>query len=361
MAKPTPQPQHRSSTSVTANAPWSTPQGWWRSSAFSRLLGWVGVPYGLVTKRRMRRLDGETVPVPVICVGNFVAGGAGKTPVSIAIAERLWAHDIKPVFLSRGYRGRLTGPLLVDEQEHAYHEVGDEPLLLADHHLTVVAQNRPEGAALAIWLGAEAIVMDDGLQNPSLQKSLSFAVVDGQVGVGNGLVLPMGPLRAPVGEQMNHVDALVVMNYTPAATQLVRMAARRGLPVLQAKTELIGQEHVEGRRLLAFAGLGRPEKFFQSLGDVGAAVVEQRGFPDHHAYSEADAKALLRKAADDKLTLATTAKDAARLRAAEAGPLKDLLDASVVVDVRARFAEPQRLDDLLARFTPRLRPFQRAL
>lgn len=332
---------------------------WQPASDMRRAFAWLGGPYGAITGRRMAKRAAETVPIPVICVGNFVVGGAGKTPISIAIAHRLASADMKPVFLTRGYRGRLPGPLLVDELAHSHLEVGDEPLLLAEHHHTVVAADRPRGAALAVWLGADAVVMDDGLQNPSLKKDLRLAVLDGQVGVGNGLVLPMGPLRAPLALQLDHVDALIVVNYSAAAKAVVRFAARRGLPVLFAENELIGREQVAGRRVLAFAGLGRPEKFFDNLRSAGAAVIEERRFADHHLYSQADAKTLLRAAANQKLLLATTAKDAVRLRSAQSQIFQELLDATIVLDVKAQFCEPARLDALLHPLTPRQQVFHK--
>lgn len=346
----------------------STAPFWQPASDLRRAFGWLGLPYGAITSRRMAKIGAEAVPVPVICVGNFVVGGAGKTPVSLAVAAHLAAADMRPIFLTRGYRGRLSGPLLVDELGHSHLDVGDEPLLLAAQHLTVMSTDRPRGAALAVWLGADAVVMDDGLQNPSLKKDLRLAVIDGQVGVGNGLVLPVGPLRAPLVDQLCHVDALVVLNYSPAARPVVRFAARRGLPVLSAKSELIGAEQVADRRVLAFAGLGRPQKFFDSLRGAGAAVIEERSFPDHHVYGEGDAKNLLRLAADQKLLLATTAKDAVRLQSvpsnmpasnARASALKDLLAATVILDVKARFCEPMRLEALLRPLNPRQQVFHK--
>lgn len=345
-------------------APASTSEqlsAWWQPPGWRRGFGWIGAFYGGVTARRMARPPENTAPIPVICIGNFVAGGAGKTPVAMAVADRLWELDLKPVFLTRGYLGRLQGPLLVDEQEHSCFDVGDEPLLLADRHFTVMSKDRPAGARLATWLGADVVVMDDGFQNPSLRKDLSLIVVDGRVGIGNGLVLPMGPLRASLKDQLPYANAIIVVNYTSAAQPVVRAASRRGLPVLHVTTTLTDPDSINGKRLLAFAGLGRPEKFFQSLTEAGGTVVEQRRFADHYAFSEADARSLMRSAQDQKLTLATTAKDHTRLRSYTDGPLADLADRSLVVDIRARFEDPTRLDALLSGLTAKRRPFSRAL
>ena len=191
------------------------PAFWWRPRAgpWALLLAPLGAVYGGVTAWRMGRRGGKA-GVPIVCIGNFVVGGAGKTPTAIAIARLLIAGGETPVFLSRGYGGSLSSssrPVRVDPARHTVSHVGDEPLLLARIAPTIVAARREWGARAAREAGASVVVMDDGLQNAALCKDLAIAVVDGASGIGNGLAIPAGPLRAPLGAQMRHIDALVVI------------------------------------------------------------------------------------------------------------------------------------------------------
>ena len=203
---------------MRAPAFWYAPKPAW----IARLLAPLGWLYGALTARRMARA-GATVSVPVICVGNLVAGGAGKTPTVLALADLLREAGKTPFALSRGYGGTLQGPVRV-AGHHRPDETGDEPLLLARNLPVIVARHRPSGAALAVHEGADIIIMDDGLQNPSLAKTLRLAVIDGQAGIGNGLCLPAGPLRAPLAAQMQHVDALVLINAGEAGERVARHA-----------------------------------------------------------------------------------------------------------------------------------------
>ena len=290
------------------------PAFWWRSDgAAARLLAPAAAAYGFVAARRMAQ-PGWRAPVPVLCVGNFTVGGSGKTPTAIAVARLLSRCGRRPFFLSRGYGGRLAGPVRVDAQPADM--VGDEPLLLARIAPTIVARDRPAGAAAAAQAGADAIVMDDGWQNPSLCKDLAIAVLDGRRGIGNGRVFPAGPLRAPLESQLDHADALMVIGPPAAgAERAIAAAQRRGLPRFDG--ELAPDPAVilklAGARVLAFAGIADPDKFFATLEAGRVAVVARRGFADHHRFTEREVAALLALADRERLMPVTTEKDLARL------------------------------------------------
>ncbi len=292
------------------------PAFWWREkpTLTARLLSPVGSLYGALTARRMSRA-GEDPGPPVICIGNFVAGGAGKTPTAIAITQLLLALGRRSVFLSRGYGSSADKPRLVDKALDKAAEVGDEPLLLAAIAPCVVAADKLEGARACVAAGADVIVMDDGLQNPALTKALRIAVVDGAVGVGNGLCVPAGPLRAPLSSQWPHVDALVVIGEGAPGQAMALAAKALGKPVLHASLapEPGMAMGLAGREVLAFAGIGRPEKFFDTLRALGAEVVETEAFPDHHAFTPREIAGLHARAKRRGVALVTTEKDAARL------------------------------------------------
>ena len=291
------------------------PPGFWSrppSHPLARLLAPIGALYGRLTAARMDR-PGQPAGCPVICVGNLTLGGAGKTPTALALAAMLREAGFKPAFLSRGYGGRETGPLVVDPARHDASQVGDEPLLLAAQALTIIARDRPAGAALCRAQGADVVVMDDGLQNPSLAKDFSLAVVDAGAGIGNGLTFPAGPLRVPLARQWKHVHALVLIGDGAPGEALASEAESRGLPVHRARLEPERPEDFAGSRVLAFAGIGRPEKFFATLREVGADLVETRAFPDHHPFAEADLKGLAETARRLRARLVTTQKDSVRL------------------------------------------------
>ncbi len=318
------------------------PGFWWRPpGAASTLLAPAALLYGAIAARRLGP-PGLAVPVPVICVGNVTVGGAGKTPTAVAVATILRGLGRRPAFLTRGHGGRLAGPVLVDPALHAYPAVGDEALLLARHAPTVVSRDRPAGAALAIAAGADVVVMDDGLQNPSLSKDLGLAVFDSGVGLGNGLPLPAGPLRAPLAAQWPLVDAAILVGDGPEAGAILR-AMPPGRPHLTAR--LVPDPEVAatlvGRRVLAFAGIGRPGKFFDTLRAVGAEIVAARAFPDHHAFSAGEIASLERRAERDGLLPVTTEKDRVRIAAGRFRP--------VALPVRLLFDDPGAATALLAR------------
>ena len=265
--------------------------------------------YGSIAGSRMRQ-QGAPAPVPVLCIGNLVAGGAGKTPAALALSARLAELGRSPVFLSRGYGGRLAGPVRVNPDQHTPADVGDEPLLLARAGPAVVARDRPAGAALAAEIG-DVVVMDDGFQNPSLRKDLSFAVVDAATGVGNGFCLPAGPLRAPLAAQWPSVDALILVGEGEAGDQVGRLAERQRKPVLRAwlTPDAAVAAGLAGVRVFAFAGIGRPEKFFETLRRSGALVEQTRAYPDHRPYSAGEIARLLAEAGAAGLLPVTTEKD----------------------------------------------------
>jgi tetraacyldisaccharide 4'-kinase len=322
------------------------PAFWQAGGPLAVLFEPVGAVTGAIAARRMAR-DGRRATVPVACIGNFTAGGAGKTPTAIAIADLLRAAGRRPVFLSRGYGGSVTTPTLVDGSRHSARQVGDEPLLLARHAPVVVAADRVAGATLAAALG-DCIVMDDGLQNPSLAKDLRIAVVDGATGVGNGRCIPAGPLRAPLDAQLGHVDALVVIGAGERGEAVAARARSRGLPVFHAA--IVPDPSTVGRLamgppVLAFAGIGRPEKFFRSLREAGVRVAATRAFADHAPYTRHDVAALMGEARRLGIQPVTTEKDRVRLDGVLA---PGEAEAIAVLPVRLVFADAAGMAGLLA-------------
>lgn len=295
----------------------------------ARLLRPFGALYGRHTAARMDR-PGTRAPCPVLCVGNFTLGGAGKTPTALAVADLLRGLGAAPAFLTRGYGGSLAGPVRVDPDRHEASETGDEPLLLARSAPTILARDRPAGARLAVEGGADIVIMDDGLQNPSLIKDLSLAVVDGASGIGNGLPFPAGPLRVPLARQWRHVHGVVLIGDGAPGERVAAEAVRQALPVHRGR--LVPGGDLAGRRVLAFAGIGRPEKFFATLRETGADIAGIRAFPDHHVYRRGDLSDLAAEAKRLGAVLVTTQKDRVRLPAAFATEV-------AVLPVTLRFAE----------------------
>ncbi len=298
------------------------PAFWWTDgSAAAALLSPVGWIWGRVAAARMAR-DGVKAAIPIVCIGNLVAGGAGKTPTALAVARLLAGRGRRPVFLSRGYGGRLREATLVEPGCHAAQDCGDEPLLLAQAFPTVVAADRVAGATLAARHG-DVVVMDDGLQNPSLRKDLTIAVVDGERGIGNGRCIPAGPLRAPIAAQWPRVDAVLVIGPGERGDALARQAEQRDVPVVRASLTP-GRDAaalVSGRRVLAFAGIGHPGKFFATLEACGAVVAERLALPDHHRFAPGELAAIVARAEAAGLLAVTTEKDIVRIPAPELGAL----------------------------------------
>ena len=291
--------------------------GFWHGPASlnSHLLKPLGALYGAVAARRLQR-RGLNAGIPVLCVGNYHVGGAGKTPTVLALAKLLRELGETPVVLSRGYGGQLRGPVRVDPGRHAASDVGDEPLMLAAHLPVVVSRKRADGVPLARAQGASVILMDDGFQSPAIVKDASLIVIDSERGLGNGQVFPAGPLRAPLQPQLARTDALIIVGDGAAAAAVAAEIAGQGKPVLRARLRPDEAQvaSLRGKRVLAFAGIGDPTRFFNTLRASGIDVASQRAFADHHPYSQGEIESLITEAKRDGLTLVTTEKDLARLR-----------------------------------------------
>ncbi len=291
------------------------PGFWYGSpSPLSWLLSPVAKIYGAVTARRMAR-GGMSAGIPVFCIGNYHVGGAGKTPTTLALAKILTGMGEQPFVVSRGFGGRLRGPIRVDAGQHSATDVGDEPLMMVSRVPVVVSRDRAAGAVLARSEGASVILLDDGFQNPALTKDASLIVIDSVRGLGNGLVFPSGPLRAPLSPQLARTDALIVIGQGRAADDVAEKMTARGGHVLRAvlvpdREQL---QQLRGQRVLAFAGIGDPARFFVTLRTCGVEVVEERIFADHHTFAASEIKRLISDAAARSLILVTTEKDFTRI------------------------------------------------
>ncbi len=272
-------------------------------------LGWL---YGAGTSLRLAAGSPWRAPVPVVCVGNAVAGGAGKTPVALDIASRLATAGHAPHLLTRGYGGSHAGPLRVDAKRQTYNDVGDEALLLAASAATWVARDRAAGAKAAIADGAACLIMDDGFQNPGLAKDLSLLVVDGGYGFGNGRLIPAGPLREPTTAALARAQAVVLLGEDQGGIEDI--AGSSGVPVLHASV-VPGADAAEitGRRVVAFAGIGRPAKFFETLKAAGVEVLRRHAYSDHYPYAAEEIDTILAEADGLDALAVTTAKDHVRL------------------------------------------------
>jgi tetraacyldisaccharide 4'-kinase len=315
------------------------PELWRRRGLASTLLLPAAWLYAAAGALRQRAVRSWRAPIPVLCVGNLVAGGAGKTPIAASLARLLAERGAVPHILSRGYGGRLAGPVRVDPARHTAAEVGDEPLLLAREAPVWVARDRVAGARAAVAAGAGLLILDDGFQNPALAKDFSLLVVDGGYGFGNRRVIPAGPLREPIASGLARAHALVLLGVDETG------AARRvgALPCLSASLDALEPRRFAGAAVVAFAGIGRPEKFFATLEGVGAHLVERCAFPDHHPFSEADLAALAETAQRAGARLVTTEKDWVRLPPAWA-------ERAETLPVAAKWRDPEALIGLLRPF-----------
>ena len=286
------------------------PEFWQQRGAASTALLPAAALFDAAGRLRRRLAHPVQAGMPVICIGNLVAGGAGKTPLTLALAEDLARRDLAVRILSRGYGGNLAGPVQVDPAIHSYRETGDEPLLLAEAAPCIVAHDRPAGAALARQSGGQVLLMDDGLQNPSLAQDLRLIAIDGGYGFGNGRVMPAGPLRESLESGLGRIHGAVLIGEDRFG--LAETLSRR-LPVARASLAPKTDASWAGRRVLAFAGIGRPQKFFDTLAGLGAVLVGARGFPDHHPFTAAEIDAILAEAASQDAVAITTAKDRLRL------------------------------------------------
>lgn len=287
---------------------WEKPD--WRAFALSPL----SFTYGFVAGRRMHTAKREKIAAPVLCVGNFTVGGTGKTPVAIALARQAKRMQLKPGILSRGHGGGFSSPHIVDPSHDSAKHVGDEPLLLAEHAPVAVTPNRAAGAQLLIDRhGCDFLIMDDGFQSARIHIDYALVVVDARRGIGNGHVIPAGPMRAGLTEQMRFTDAVLKVGEGDGANRVLRQAARAGRAFFEAHVRAYPPDGIAGKPCLAFAGIGDPGKFFDTVEAAGGEVVVAKSFADHHFYSEFDAQDLLATAEARGLTIVTTAKDAVRL------------------------------------------------
>ncbi len=319
------------------------PDFWHRDGVLARLLTPLGLAYHLVGQLRRATTTPWPAPVPVICVGNLVAGGAGKTPVALSLLEILAERGLKPAALTRGYGGEAAGPLRVVPGSHDALSVGDEALLLARAAPTWVARDRVAGARAAAEAGADVIVMDDGFQNPAVKKDLALLVVDTAYGFGNGRVLPAGPLRETPAAGLARADAVVLLgrDYIGETEKNLIDRFTGAAPPLKARLEPQDCD-LAGQRVFAFAGIGRPEKFFRTLREAGAEVVGTESFADHQPYSSTTLERLRDAAAAADARLVTTAKDAVRFGPE---PPRDV----AVLDVTLQWDDKDALLRLLAR------------
>ncbi len=288
------------------------PKFWYHNAGIAQqLLQPLSYLYAVGVGLRKQVASSYKADIPVICVGNLVVGGAGKTPSAIAIAQLLLSLGRKVHFLTRGYGGKTQGPLLVDAHQHSAREVGDEALLLAKIAPTWVSADRVSGAKAAQLAGAELLIMDDGMQNPYLHKDIALVVVDGQQGFGNCKVLPAGPLRESIAQGLGRAQGVILVGKDSCDIK----STLGQLPIL--KCQIVPDQDsiaaVEGKRLWAFAGLGFPEKFFAMLESQGGRLIERVIFPDHYQYLEDDLQKLVADAKKHNATLVTTAKDLAKI------------------------------------------------
>ena len=310
-----------------------TPNFWKQNNWLSNILLPLSTIYATATKLRIKLHSPYKAKCPVICIGNLTAGGTGKTPVSLSVVEMLQNMGKKPFFISRGYGGRIHN-VMVNKQVHTPQQVGDEPLLLAEQAPTVVNPDRATAAQMAIAHGADCLVMDDGFQNPGLYKNISFLVFDGNYGIGNGRVIPAGPLRETLDSGLKRAQAVIILG-----DDKTNIASKINLPIFYGKITEQQPENTS-RPVLAFAGIGHPEKFYNSLAKCGLNVVKTHNFPDHYFYTRAELNKLIEYAKKHDLDIYTTSKDFVKI------PLS-LQKEFKVLQIKVRWQNPDKLKDFL--------------
>lgn len=286
-----------------------TPAFWSHKNLISAVLSPLGYLYATATACRIKFTKSAKIGRPVICIGNLTAGGTGKTPVAISLAKLLQEKNKNPFFISRGYGGKLKD-ILVDNQKHTAVEVGDEPLLLSRQAPVIINSDRYQAAQKALKTGAELIIMDDGFQNPGLYKDLSFLVFDGGFGYGNGLAIPAGPLRENLKSGLKRAQAIIIIGEDKHSLE----TKFNNLPVFKGRIQAI-EPKVSNKNVIAFAGIGRPQKFYDSLRQLNFNIVETIDFPDHHQYTTAELQKIVAQAQDKGALIFTTSKDFVKIPA----------------------------------------------
>ncbi len=314
-----------------------TPKFWRENNLLSRALLPASWGYEYISLWYGKRVKTQKVSVPVICVGNLVMGGAGKTPTVIALIDILKKEGHIPHILSRGYGAVVKDSIRVDPNKHNYLQVGDEALLLAEKATTWAGEDRVLSAKLAISHGATVIIMDDGLQNRHIAPQIRIGVFDGMIGIGNGMMLPAGPLRVPFDEGVMNLDAAVIIGDDQTG---LRARLPADMPLFTAQLVPDWQQIDRAVRYVAVAGIGRPEKFFTMLRDAGVTLAETISFPDHHSYTKPDMTRLDDRARVHGATLITTEKDLVKMAALTMQPI-------TTVPIRAVFDDPDGMRDFV--------------
>lgn len=312
------------------------PSFWYaRFSYVAQVLRPLGFIYEKIVAHRLKKIKPYACSIPVICVGNISVGGTGKTPVCLALADYFIRQNKNAVFLNHGYKSVLQN-ILIDQRVHTFEEVSDEALIFASKLPTVVDRNRARGAQKIESIGADVIIMDDGFQNPTLRKDLSLVVFDGARGIGNGYVMPAGPLRESLKQGLKRASAAVIVGDDKTGLVAQIRQAYPKLPILTGHIE--ASQALRGITGVAFAGIGFPKKFFSMLQSIGVHLIETISFPDHYAYTRKDIEAILQKG----YPVLTTMKDAVKID-------EDLRSELTIVDIDFVFDNPEKLDLLLER------------
>ncbi|MFK4824263.1 tetraacyldisaccharide 4'-kinase [Paenochrobactrum sp. BZR 588] len=315
------------------------PSFWWQAPSWrSALLAPLACIYGMVAARNLTKRVGARIDVPVLCIGNYTVGGAGKTPTAIYFAELARDEGFIPGIVSRGFGGNYNGVHLVDPETDSAKLVGDEPLLLARHASVAVCSDRSHAAEFLKTRGCDFIIMDDGFQSARLYADYALLVVDASRGIGNGKIIPAGPLRAPLNVQMAKTDGILRIGTQNVADNLIKQAHAAGKPIFDAVLQASSKSDLANGQFLAFAGIGNPEKFFVSLRATGAVIGATREFADHHPFTPQDIAQLHDEAAANNLRLITTAKDYVRL-ASQPDIDRSFVEKLSVLDVELSFTD----------------------
>lgn len=318
----------------------TAPDFWFEPFSWQALLlSPVGSAYGSIAARRMANAEPEKINAPVLCVGNFTVGGTGKTPTARKLVEEAQQMGLRPGIILRGYGGKQRKPHLVDPATDTAETVGDEALLYAKNVTTVVGADRAAAAKALRETGCDLLIMDDGFQSRGLHYDYALITVDARRGFGNRQSVPAGPLRAPLPVQMSYADMLLFIGEGPREGETLRVAARAAKPLTHASVAPVQAKTLLRKKMIAYSGIGDPEKFFQTIRAHGGNLVHAQPFPDHHEFTELDASALLDAARRKKLSLVTTEKDWVRLEK-QTGLRGELAEKSAVLRVELEFADP---------------------